>query len=209
MDAMLTSHLPPRRFLWLVVALLILSVTACAGPPAGQPAAPASSVQDQLAQLAGSAEPRPSIMPGAAAASATESAQARPTKRPAAPAVASPKPTRRPSATTAVQPTRAPRATVTPSDGGLPTIAQAKLPKEARQTIRLIQQGGPFPYRQDGATFQNREGLLPKRPSGYYREYTVITPGSPDRGARRIIGGDGGELYYTDDHYDSFKRVIP
>jgi ribonuclease T1 len=106
-----------------------------------------------------------------------------------------------------VQATRTPRTAPTPSDG-LATIALAKLPPEARETIRLIQRGGPFPYRQDGVTFQNREGRLPKRPSGYYKEYTVITPGSPDRGARRVISGEGGELYYTDDHYDTFKRVM-
>ena len=96
----------------------------------------------------------------------------------------------------------------TPSDG-LPTIALAQLPREAQDTIRLIRQGGPFPYDQDGATFGNREGRLPKRPSGYYQEYTVITPGSRDRGARRIIAGQGGELYYTGDHYDTFKQVVP
>jgi ribonuclease T1 len=71
----------------------------------------------------------------------------------------------------------------------------------------LIEAGGPFPYRQDGATFQNREGLLPSEPAGYYREYTVETPGSEDRGARRIIAGKGGELYWTDDHYASFTRI--
>jgi ribonuclease T1 len=73
----------------------------------------------------------------------------------------------------------------------------------------LIAAGGPFPYRQDGIVFQNREGLLPRRPAGYYHEYTVDTPGSPDRGPRRIIAGSQGERYYTDDHYASFKRVIP
>ncbi len=91
---------------------------------------------------------------------------------------------------------------------GLPTIAAAQLPPEARETIRLIERGGPFPFDKDGATFGNRERHLPARPSGYYREYTVITPGSPDRGARRIVAGESGELYYTDDHYESFKRVI-
>lgn len=114
-----------------------------------------------------------------------------------------------PAPTATATPTARPArpATATPDDG-LPTIALSRLPREARETIRLIQQGGPFPYDKDGATFQNREGLLPKRPSGYYREYTVITPGSYDRGARRIVAGRGGELYYTADHYDSFKRVI-
>jgi ribonuclease T1 len=86
-------------------------------------------------------------------------------------------------------------------------VALAGLPAEAAATVALIEAGGPFPYRQDGATFQNREGLLPSEPAGYYREYTVETPGSEDRGARRIIAGKGGELYWTDDHYASFTRI--
>jgi len=91
---------------------------------------------------------------------------------------------------------------------GLPVILWDDLPPEAQETIRLIDQGGPFPYDKDGSTFGNREGILPDRPNGYYKEYTVITPGSPDRGARRIVGGADGELYYTDDHYDSFREVV-
>lgn len=90
--------------------------------------------------------------------------------------------------------------------GSLPTIALSELPPEARETIRLIEQGGPFPYDEDGSVFENREGLLPDRPRGSYREYTVETPGSDDRGARRIVVG-GGTLYWTDDHYQSFHRV--
>lgn len=101
-----------------------------------------------------------------------------------------------------------PRATATPSDG-LATIAFEDLPRQAQDTIRLIARGGPYPYRQDGAVFQNRERLLPRQPSGYYREYTVVTPGESDRGARRIVAGAEGELYYTADHYASFKRVTP
>jgi guanyl-specific ribonuclease Sa len=83
------------------------------------------------------------------------------------------------------------------------------LPPEAVVTLELIERGGPFPYDRDGTTFQNRERLLPDRPRGYYREYTVETPGSRDRGARRIVtGGDPPEVYfYTDDHYRSFRRV--
>lgn len=81
------------------------------------------------------------------------------------------------------------------------------LPPEARQTLALIKAGGPFPYKQDGRVFGNREGLLPKRHRGYYREYTVRTPGARDRGARRIVAGQGGEYYYTDDHYRSFRRI--
>ena len=82
------------------------------------------------------------------------------------------------------------------------------LPVEARETIALIKAGGPFPYARDGVIFNNREGQLPKRSRGYYHEYTVKTPGARDRGARRVIAGRGGELYYTDDHYRTFKRVI-
>ncbi len=87
----------------------------------------------------------------------------------------------------------------------------AFLPPEAHDTLALIEAGGPFPYRQDGATFQNREHRLPERERGYYREYTVDTPGSPDRGPRRIVaGGDPpSEFFYTDDHYGSFRRFTP
>ncbi len=89
----------------------------------------------------------------------------------------------------------------------LPTVSLSDLPTEAKRTLALIKQGGPFPYPRDGITFGNREGLLPARQKGYYREYTVKTPGSRDRGARRIIAGSGGEFYYTDDHYRTFKRI--
>lgn len=87
-------------------------------------------------------------------------------------------------------------------------IAVRELPQEARQTLALIKAGGPFPYPKDGSVFGNREGLLPKRNRGYYREYTVKTPGAKDRGARRIVAGNSGEYYYTDDHYRSFRRII-
>lgn len=88
------------------------------------------------------------------------------------------------------------------------TIPVAQLPVEARETLRLIRSGGPFQYAKDGAVFGNNEHLLPRRPRGYYREYTVRTPGARDRGARRIISGQAGEAYYTDDHYRSFKRIL-
>ena len=76
-----------------------------------------------------------------------------------------------------------------------------------QQTLALIDAGGPFPYRQDGTVFSNREHLLPAEAHGYYHEYTVPTPGSADRGARRIVMGNQGEAYYTDDHYRSFWRI--
>lgn len=75
--------------------------------------------------------------------------------------------------------------------------------------LAAIEAGEPLPYEEDGQTFQNREGLLPQQPIGYYREYTVETPGSPDRGARRLVIGSGGETYYTDDHYASFTQIDP
>lgn len=90
---------------------------------------------------------------------------------------------------------------------GLSIVVLDDLPPEAAETVELIDDGGPFPYDQDGAVFQNREGLLPDEPRGYYHEYTVATPGSPDRGARRIVAGEGGELYWTADHYGSFERM--
>jgi ribonuclease T1 len=86
-------------------------------------------------------------------------------------------------------------------------IALAELPPEARQTLARVKAGGPFPYARDGAAFRNRERLLPERVAGYYREYTVQTPGARDRGARRIVAGEGGEYYYTHDHYRSFRRI--
>lgn len=91
----------------------------------------------------------------------------------------------------------------------LPRVALTDLPPEAAQTVDLIRVGGPFPYDRDGIVFENREGLLPGESSGYYHEYTVPTPGASDRGARRIIVGSGGELYWTDDHYRSFERISP
>jgi ribonuclease T1 len=96
----------------------------------------------------------------------------------------------------------------------LPIVALDSLPAQARQTHRLIQAGGPFPHDKDGTVFGNRERLLPREPRGYYREYTVSTPGSRGRGARRIICG-GHEpktpdvCYYTQDHYASFRRIAP
>jgi ribonuclease T1 len=90
-------------------------------------------------------------------------------------------------------------------------IAVRDLPREARDTLALIRAGGPFPYRKDGTVFQNRERLLPRKERGYYTEYTVRTPGSRDRGARRIVAGGeprtSGEYWYTDDHYRSFLRI--
>ncbi|MEU3312608.1 ribonuclease domain-containing protein [Streptomyces sp. NPDC006662] len=88
------------------------------------------------------------------------------------------------------------------------SVCYSALPAEAYDTLELIDQGGPFPYSQDGVVFQNREGVLPAQSSGYYHEYTVITPGVYTRGARRIVTGRHyQEDYYTADHYATFRRI--
>lgn len=88
------------------------------------------------------------------------------------------------------------------------SICYSDLPPQAYDTLDLIEAGGPFPYSQDGVVFQNREGVLPSRSTGYYHEYTVITPGAPTRGARRIVTGEEVEEdYYTADHYVTFDLI--
>ena len=87
-------------------------------------------------------------------------------------------------------------------------ITAAALPAEARETIAQIRKGGPFAHDRDGASFGNREKILPPRGPGWYREYTVRTPGARNRGPRRIVAGRDGTLYYTDDHYRSFRRIV-
>lgn len=105
---------------------------------------------------------------------------------------------------------KAPREGATP---GMPaTIALAEMPRQGRETYELIRQGGPFPYDKDGTVFGNRERLLPSEKRGFYREYTVRTPGSRDRGARRIVCGGPRKApqacYYTADHYASFRKIV-
>ena len=111
------------------------------------------------------------------------------------------------TAATAESPGGPSPGSATDPESGLAWIAVAALPAEGRETLELIDAGGPFPYERDGVVFQNREGILPDESRGYYHEYTVPTPGADDRGARRIVTGSGGELYYTDDHYESFRRI--
>ena len=100
---------------------------------------------------------------------------------------------------------------VVPTD--LATVALAELPAEARTTHRLILQGGPFRHGKDGTVFGNRERMLPRQPRGFYHEYTVPTPGARTRGARRIICGgnpptEPQACFYTEDHYNSFHRIV-
>lgn len=109
--------------------------------------------------------------------------------------------------------TSAPGPTDAPATSAEAALSQrlAALPREEREsveeTLSLIAAGGPFPYGKDGSAFGNREGRLPQQAAGYYREYTVETVGSSDRGARRIVVGLGGEVFYTRDHYDSFMKL--
>ena len=86
-------------------------------------------------------------------------------------------------------------------------IALNELPPEARETLVLIKQGGPFPYKRDGIVFQNREKRLPLKARGYYCEYTVKTPGLKHRGPKRIVAGEEADYYYTEDHYETFRRI--
>ncbi|MCT9076559.1 ribonuclease domain-containing protein [Streptomyces fulvoviolaceus] len=99
-------------------------------------------------------------------------------------------------------------ATATPAAAAVGSICYSDLPSQAYDTLELIEAGGPYPYSQDGTVFQNREGILPSQSTGYYHEYTVITPGSSTRGAKRIVTGEEAqEDYYTADHYESFDLV--
>ncbi|HWC82251.1 MAG TPA: ribonuclease domain-containing protein [Pseudonocardiaceae bacterium] len=116
----------------------------------------------------------------------------------AAPATAAPAP-----APAAVAPAQASCG----DTSGFQQVALSSLPSQATDTVNLIKAGGPYPYPEDGEVFDNRESILPACDSGYYHEYTVDTPGSPTRGTRRIITGQSGEYFYTDDHYASFKLV--
>jgi ribonuclease T1 len=104
------------------------------------------------------------------------------------------------------------RSLTDPAGGSTDAISVVELLRQGRETYELIRQGGPFPYEKDGAVFGNRERLLPNERRGFYREYTVITPGSRDRGARRIVCGGPKRAphacYYTADHYASFRKIV-
>jgi len=107
-------------------------------------------------------------------------------------------------------PTTSASGSVPGASSGLPVKALSSLPKETDATWKLIQQGGPFPYpKNDGVVFHNNGNVLPRNKDGYYHEYTVDTPGAKNRATRRLITGSQRELYYTDDHYDSFAVVDP
>jgi ribonuclease T1 len=116
-------------------------------------------------------------------------------------------PAAHPTSAPAAAPPSAGKGTGGPNVSGLPAIRESQLPAEGRRTLALIRQGGPYPYTRDGVTFGNFERILPRKAGGYYKEYTVPTPGESDRGARRIVAGQAGDKYYTPDHYESFKFI--
>ncbi|MGK4583396.1 ribonuclease domain-containing protein [Kitasatospora sp. HPMI-4] len=94
-----------------------------------------------------------------------------------------------------------------PTNPAIADVCRSKLPGQAQDTLALIAKGGPYPYRTDGVVFENRESRLPRHAGGYYHEYTVVTPGSGDRGTRRIVTGTAGEQYWTADHYSTFQEI--
>ena len=111
-----------------------------------------------------------------------------------------------PAASRSPGPAPGPAGAANPSR--LTEVKASELSAEARQTLALIATGGPYPYSRDDVSFGNFEGILPRKSPGYYKEYTVRTPGESDRGARRIVAGKTGEKYYTADHYNSFIFII-
>ena len=113
----------------------------------------------------------------------------------------------------AAMPVLVPLAHARGEPDGLAVVARRELPAEAREVLVRIEAGGPFSYDRDGVVFGNRERILPRQPRGYYHEYTVPTPGAHSRGARRIVCGGARRApdacFYTDDHYQTFRRIVP
>lgn len=103
----------------------------------------------------------------------------------------------------------APSGTWVPADPALADVCRSKLPSQAQDTLGLIAKNGPYPYNRDGIVFENRESRLPKKSGGYYHEFTVVTPGSNDRGTRRVVTGGSGEQYWSPDHYGTFQEIDP
>lgn len=193
-------------FGWLLLLVMLAAITLWNSPwlSPGDASTPASEQPPSLSTPASSDH---SLLPPLTDAEASTSQKRRPTATP----TAKNRPTQTATPTAAARASRpAAKATQRPPQlrSGLPAILYENLPPEAHETIQLIDDGGPFPFYKDGSEFQNRERILPRKGRGYYREYTVITPGEDDRGARRIVAGARGELYYTDDHYDSFWEIV-
>ncbi|MEU9045877.1 MULTISPECIES: ribonuclease [unclassified Kitasatospora] len=166
----------------VVVAVLILALLAGAG---------------YLLADRGSSRPKAAASPTAAAAAGSS------TSTSSAPKPSAPKP----SPPAGGAPSAA--GTWVPADPALADVCRTKLPSQAQDTLGLIAKGGPYPYSRDGIVFENRESRLPKKAGGYYHEYTVVTPGSDDRGTRRVVTGTAGEQYWSGDHYATFQEIDP
>ncbi|MFF7457314.1 ribonuclease domain-containing protein [Kitasatospora sp. NPDC008115] len=171
-----------KNRLWTVLAVLFCAIAAVAGYVVSD------GTGDGTPKAAASST-------GPAAASGTASA-------PSAPKPSAPKPS-----APATPPAATAATTWVPADPAMPDVCRTRLPGQALDTLGLIAKGGPYPYRSDGIVFENRENRLPRKASGYYHEFTVVTPGSADRGARRVVTGDSGEQYWTADHYGTFQEI--
>jgi ribonuclease T1 len=220
------SHRPARaRVVLALLVMLVALVAGCSGSGSG-PGATSTSGAVARTPAAATPTPRATRAPRATAAPTPRATPTPAARTPAArtPAAATPTPgaTAAPAARTPAAATPTPRAARTatpapssrwaaqpPDDWYGDTVGMEELPPEALDTLELVVAGGPYPYDQDDGIFGNREGILPDRPSGTYREYTVETPGSADRGARRLVIADGLQRYYSDDHYDTFRFVVP
>ncbi|MFI6155945.1 ribonuclease domain-containing protein [Kitasatospora sp. NPDC051170] len=168
-----------RKSPLLVVAVLILAVLAGVGY--------------LLAGKGGDSHPK---------ASATSTATGAGTSNTSAPKPSAPKSTPPPGGGAAT-------GTWVPADPALADVCRTKLPGQAQDTLALIAKNGPYPYNRDGIVFENRESRLPKKTDGYYHEFTVVTPGSNDRGTRRVVTGGSGEQYWSPDHYATFQEIDP
>ncbi|MFJ8041472.1 ribonuclease domain-containing protein [Kitasatospora sp. NPDC096147] len=179
----------------LLAVALLLALTGCgSGKPAATPSgAAAASTPAAVSPPATRTPPVPSPPAGGPSATGLSTGPSATGAKPSPP---------KPSAPGTASPTG-----WVPTSAAYPDVCRSALPPQARDTLGLIAKGGPYPYRSDGIVFENREGRLPKEGSGYYHEYTVVTPGAQTRGTRRIVTGSAGQQYWTDDHYDSFAEV--
>ncbi|MEV0191385.1 ribonuclease domain-containing protein [Kitasatospora purpeofusca] len=186
-----------RNRLWTALAVLICVLAAAVGYLLSDDTGGGTS------RTAASRTAATATGPAATGPAAASTAPVAP--KPSAPLPSAPA---TPSATSpATPPATAAGTGWVPTDPALADVCRTRLPDQARDTLGLIAKGGPYPYRSDGIVFENRESRLPRKTSGYYHEFTVVTPGSGDRGARRVVTGDSGEQYWTADHYATFQEI--
>ncbi|WP_327073287.1 ribonuclease [Kitasatospora purpeofusca] len=181
-----------RNRLWTALAVLICVLAAAVG----------YLLSDDTGGSASPSVASQSVASRTIATGATSTGPASASTAPVAPKPSAPR-----SSAPATPPATAAGTGWVPTDPALADVCRTRLPDQARDTLGLIAKGGPYPYRSDGIVFENRESRLPRKTSGYYHEFTVVTPGSGDRGARRVVTGDSGEQYWTADHYATFQEI--